>query len=191
MSTLWVPFGLCNAPAIFQINKVLGNFRYGKALVYMDDILLPSTTFEESLENLKKVLHTLKNAGLTLRLSKCHFFNEKVECLGHEISNNGVQPGANKTEAVRQFPTPNDVHSVRQFLGLASYFRKYIKDFVIIAKPLTSLTKKDIQFKWRLEQRDAFQTIKDKLVSRPLLAIYDPQQKTEVHIDAPKLTISI
>lgn len=71
---------------------------------------------------------------------------------------------------------------MRQFLGLASYFRKYIKDFAIIAKPLTSLTKKDVQFNWGLEQSEAFKTLKDKLASRPVLAIYDPQLKTEVHM---------
>lgn len=189
---LRVPFGLCNAPAIFQraINKVLGNLRYGKVLAYMDDLLLPSSTFDLGLSNLREVLFSFKNAGLTLRLTKCHFFMEKVEYLGHEISKDGVRPGARKTEAVKSFPLPVNVHSVRQFLGLAGYFRKYIKDFATIAKPLTHLIKKDVQFSWGNEHQEAFEALKEKLVSRPVLAIYDPERQTEIHTDASKWGIA-
>ncbi|KAK9693072.1 RNase H-like domain found in reverse transcriptase [Popillia japonica] len=188
---LRVPFGLCNAPAVFQrtINKVLGNLRYGKALAYMDDILLPSADFHSGLANLRLVFQSLRDAGLTLRLSKCQYFMEKVEYLGHEISSEGVQPGRRKTECVDRFPEPTDVRSVRQFLGLAGYFRKYIKDFAIIARPLTNLTKKDVSFAWGEDQHTAFQSLKTKLTSRPLLAIYDPELKTEVHTDASKVGI--
>lgn len=105
----------------------------------MDDVLLPYKNFDE---NLRSVLTSLKNAGLTLRLSKCQFFMEKVDYLVHEISGEGIQPGVRKTKAVEKFPEPVDVHTIRQFLGLASYFRKYIKDFATIARPLTHLTKK-------------------------------------------------
>lgn len=185
---LRMPFGLCNAPAVFQraVNKVLGNLRYGKAIAYMDDVLLPASTIEEGLQNLREVLNSFRKAGLTFRISKCQFFMEKVEYLGHEITKDGVKPGANKCEAVKSFPTPIDVHSVRQFLGLASYFRKYVKGFATIAKSLTYLTKKDVKFFWGDEQREAFKTLKEKLASRPLLAIFDPQLKTELHTDASK-----
>ncbi|KAK9754786.1 RNase H-like domain found in reverse transcriptase [Popillia japonica] len=88
-----------------------------------------------------------------------------------------------------RFPEPTDVRSVRQFLGLAGYFRKYIKDFAIIARPLTNLTKKDVSFAWGEDQHTAFQSLKTKLTSRPLLAIYDPELKTEVHTDASKVGI--
>ncbi|KAJ3653992.1 hypothetical protein Zmor_013208 [Zophobas morio] len=185
---LRVPLGLCNAPAVFQrtINKVLGNLRYGKALAYMDDILLPTEDIESGMANLRLVLQSLRTAGLTLRPAKCQFFMEKVEYLGHEISGQGIRPGKAKTVAVENFPTPTDVRGVRQFLGLASYFRKYVRDFAKIAKPLTILTKKDTVFTWGDEQRIAFDALKKSLTSRPLLAIYDPQLTTEVHTDASK-----
>lgn len=185
---LRVPFGLANAPAVFQrtVNRMLGNLRYGKALAYMDDILLPGKDFNTGLENLRLVFVKLEEGGLTLRLSKCHFFMTRIEYLGHEISSEGIQPGKRNTEAVKKFPTPKDVRGVRQFLGLASYFRKYIKEFATIAKPLTSLTKKDVTFEWGAEQQNAFDTLKERLTSRPLLAIYDPVLPTEVHTDASK-----
>lgn len=188
---LRMPFGLANAPAVFQrtINKVLGNLRYGSALAYMDDILVPSIDFASGLASLREVLISLKEAGLTLRLKKCCFFMEKVDYLGHEISSEGVQPGSRKTDAVSNFPTPTNVHTVRQFLGLASYFRKYINGFATIARPLTSLTKKDMAFVWKEEQQTSFKTLKEKLATRPLLAIYDSELATEVHTDASKIGI--
>lgn len=183
-----MPFGVANGPAVFQktINKVLGNMRYGKALAYMDDVLLPAQSFQTGIDNLEDVLKALSYSGITLRLSKCHFFMSKIEYLGHKISRDGVQPGKRNTDSVSKFLVPTDVHIVRQFLGLSSYFMKYIKDFATIARSLTTLTKEGTTFNWSSEQQAAFNTLKEKLISRPILAIYDSELLTEVHCDTSK-----
>nr|CAH7733188.1 unnamed protein product [Callosobruchus chinensis] len=141
---LRMPFGLVNAPAMFQrtINKILGTMRFTTALAYMDDVLVPSVSFNSGLIALGDVLETFREAGVTLRLEKCKFFQANIGYLGHEISAGGTRPGTAKIEAVKNFPTPKNVHNVRQFVGLCSYFRKYVKAFAQIAQPLTSLTKR-------------------------------------------------
>lgn len=184
-----MPFGLANAPAVFQraMNHILGPLRFDKAIAYIDDVLIPTETFEDGMEMLKQVLIRFKNSGLTLRLGKCNFLTERIEYLGHEISCRGVQPGKQKCEAVAQFPKPTDVHKVRQFLGLAGYFRKYVKGYAGIAKPLTQLLKKESLFVWSEEQQKSFEQLKQLLITRPNLAIYDPDLPTEVHTDASKV----
>jgi hypothetical protein len=123
---LRMPFGLCNAPAVFQrmMNNVLGQHRFTKVLCYLDDLLIPATTLEESLAVLRETLEMLRTAGLTLKLSKCYFLRTTIEYLGYVISEAGVQPSNLKIDAVDNFPTPQNVHQVRQFLGLTGYFRK-------------------------------------------------------------------
>ncbi|XP_063635172.1 uncharacterized protein LOC134805908 [Cydia splendana] len=140
-----VPFGLANAPAVFQraIHKVLSKSKVSYVVIYMDDILIPSKSFEEGLERLKEVLGLLKEAGFTLKMEKCHFFQEKIDFLGFEIDQDGIRPGLSKTEAVAKFPTPTNQHEIRRFLGLASFFRRFVKGFAVLARPLTNLLRKD------------------------------------------------
>lgn len=186
-----MPFGLINAPAVFQhmINKALGKNRYNLALPYMDDLLSPAASIDEGLQNLRQIMVSLRDAGLTLNISKCHFFERKLDYLGYELSEEGLRPGSKKTVAVASFPTPKTVHQVRQFVGLASFFRRFIPGFASIAKPLTRLTKANIQWAWGQEEDNAFRTIKSKLVERPILALYNPMYLTEVHCDASKLGV--
>lgn len=183
-----MPFGLANAPAVFQrtINMILGNTRFDSALAYMDDILIPSTTFDQGIERLRAVFEKLRAANLTLKPQKCYFFHTNVDYLGFEVSEKGIRPGLRKTDAVFNFPCPKDVHNVRQFLGLASYFRRFIKGFSQIAKPLTALLKKGCQWLWGSEQNDAFCKLKNALTSRPVLALYNPKAETQIHTDASK-----
>jgi transposase InsO family protein len=183
-----MPFGLVNAPAVFQraIIKVLGPLRFNVAMAYMDDVLIPSKDIDEGLSFLKQVLNVFRESNLTIKLTKCLFFQQKLEYLGHEISAQGIKPGTRKTIAIEQFPRPKTVHEIRQFIGLASYFRKYIANFAVIASPLTQLTRKDVPFVWHEEQEAAFNLLKNKLTSRPVLAIYDAEAHTEVHTDASK-----
>lgn len=187
-----VPFGLANAPAVFQraIHKVLSKSRVGYVVIYMDDILIPSKTFEEGLDRLGEVLKLLKDAGFTLKMEKCHFFRERIDFLGFEIDSNGVRPGLSKTEAVSKFPTPSSQHDVRRFLGLASFFRRFVKGFATIARPLTSLLKKDIPWRWNDSEAQAFQTIKEKLTDRPVLALFSHTAETQLHTDASKLGVA-
>lgn len=122
-------------------------------------------------------------------MSKCSFMKSKVDYLGYEISFQSVQPGERKINAVKNYPHPKNVHELRQFLGLAGYFRKFICNFSIIALPLTRLLKKDVIFVWDQEQETAFNDLKLKLVSQPTLAIYDHNAETELHTDASKYGI--
>ena len=188
---LRVPFGLANAPAVFQrvINKMLGDLQNGAVLAYMDDLLIPSATISEGMVLLERVLNLVAEAGLKLNLSKCSFLKGQLEYLGHEVSAAGVQPGTRKVRAVSDFPAPENVHGVRQFVGLVSYFRKFIRNFAVLARPLTDLLKKDVPWRWCSEQRDAFSRLKQLLVERPILALYDGEVPTEVHTDACKLEI--
>ncbi|KMQ86750.1 retrovirus-like pol polyprotein [Lasius niger] len=138
---------------------------------------------------LRQVLDTLRIHGLTLKLEKCSFFARSIEYLGREISEQGVRPGRRKIEAVLDMEAPRSVKQVRQFLGLAGYFRKFVENFAIVAEPLTRLTKKDVSWVWQEEQERAFNMIKSKLTTRPVLIIFNPEIPTEVHTDASAIGI--
>lgn len=184
-----MPFGLANGPAVFQrmINAVLGPLRYTVALAYMDDILLPTTTVEEGLQSLRMILDVLRGAGLTLRLGNwCYFFYDRVDYLGYDISAEGLRPGSQKIECVADFPKPADVHQLRQFLGLTSYFRKFVHGYATIARPLTKLTVKDEAWVWTTQHDAAFVELKKRLVEKPVLAHFSFEAKTQVHTDASK-----
>jgi hypothetical protein len=119
-----MPFGLVNAPSVFQrfIDKTLGPLHYEQVLVYMDDLLLPSSSVDEGLQLLTKVFELLDKAGLKLNLKKCSFLKTEIEYLGHHIGSGGITPGMKKTAAVDKFKRPTSVHEVRQFLGLDGLF---------------------------------------------------------------------
>jgi hypothetical protein len=190
--SLRMPFGLCNAPAVFQrmMNNVLGQHRFTKVLCYLDDLLIPATTLEESLAVLRKTLEMLKTAGLTLKLSKCYFLRTTIEYLGYVISEAGVQPSNLKIDAVDNFPTPQNVHQVRQFLGLTGYFRKFIEKYAITAKPLTMLLHKGAEWVCGAAQEEAFSTVKQRLVAKPILALFEPELETRLYIDASRIGLA-
>lgn len=183
-----MPFGLVNAPAVFQrtINKILAEAKIKYALIYMDDILIPSRDFDEGLVRLREVLGLLRKGGLTLKMSKCNFFLDNIDFLGFEVSANGIRPGLRKTEAISKFPKPKNQHELRQFLGLSGFFRRFIKNYAIITAPLSELLKKEQGWAWTEERENAFTSVKELLSSRPLLSLYNPQAETQVHTDASK-----
>lgn len=183
-----LPFGLTNAPSAFQrlMNKILRPAR-DIAAIYLDDILIYSKTCEQALNNLEQVLILLEREGLTLNPEKCKFLMTSVEYLGFEISNSTVKPGKAKTGAVEEFPTPKSVHNIRQFLGLTGYFRHFVKNYSIIAKPLTELTKKNKEWVWGEKENNAFERLKRMLVERPILHIFNQEAYTEVHTDASSI----
>ncbi|CAB3226541.1 unnamed protein product [Arctia plantaginis] len=187
-----MPFGLANAPSIFQraMNRVLSKSKANFAIIFMDDILIPAKSFEEGIERLEKVLQLLSEAGLTLKLKKCNFFFKEIDFLGFQVSGQGIRPGSHKTLAVTNFPVPRNVHDVRRFLGLASFFRRFVKDFAIIARPLTDLLKANFLWEWNDYHCRAFETLKRKLTERPILALYDVSLETELHTDASKLGVA-
>lgn len=186
-----MPFGLANAPAVFQrmMHKVLGSARYSEATSYIDDVLVYGKDKKQCLDRFENVLQLLDKANLTLNLLKCEFLMETVDYLGYEISASGIRPGDKKISCVINFPRPCNQHTVRQFLGLVGYLRKFIRNFAQLAYPLNKLLKKDASWCWSHEQENSFKDLKDRLVTRPILAIFDPTAETELHTDASQIGI--
>ena len=167
-----MPFGLCNGPATFQrlVQRILAGIEWRSCFSYIDDLLAASATFKEHLQHLRDVFVRLRKSHLRLRPKKCHLFQPKVHFLGYVISSLGIQPDPAKTEKVRLYPRPVDVTSVRQFLGLASYYRRFVSNFATIAAPLHALTKKNAIFQWTPECEESFQKLKEALTTPPVLA---------------------
>ena len=167
-----MPFGLCNAPATFQrlMDRVLSGLQWRDCLVYRDDVIVVGKTFEDHLQHLKDVFHRLRLAGLKLQPPKCAFCKERVEFLGHIVSATGVAVDPDKTEKVAQWPIPVDRREVQQFLGLANYYRRFVRDFATIARPLHRLTEKTAPFEWTNLCQGAFEELRRRLTSAPVLA---------------------
>ena len=181
-----MPFGLVNAPATFQrlMEVVLSGLARRVCVVYLDDVLVFGRTIEEHNANLAQVLERLRRAGLRLKPKKCHFALTEVEYLGHVVSAKGVRTDPKKIEAVGKFPTPQDVKALRSFLGLASYYRKFVPDFAKVAGPLHALTKKDVPFLWTEKCQEAFCELKRLLTESPLLVYPDFTKPFVLETDA-------
>ena len=166
-----MPFGLCNAPAMFQraMQIVLSGLEWKSCFAYIDDVLVASTSFEEHLKHLQEVLTRFHDAGLRLKPGKCQLLREEVPYLGYVISTKGIKPDPSKTEKIRNYPTPQDATTVRQFLGLSSYYRRFVPGFAQVAAPLYQLTKKNVQFEWTTDCEASFAKLKELLVSAPIL----------------------
>ena len=167
-----LPFGVCNGPPTFQrlMEHVLSGLQWKICLLYLDDIIVFSKTFEEHLEKLSQVLSRIGKAGLKISPKKCHFFQHQVHFLGHVVSKDGVGTDWSKTQAVRDWPIPTSVKQVRSFLGLCSYYRRYVHNFAQIARPLHKLTEKDTFFNWTEECQASFDQLKHLLTTSPVLA---------------------
>ena len=167
-----MPFGLCNAPATFQrlMDLVLAGLQWNNCLVYLDDILIIGRTFDDHLQNLSLVLDRLRGAGLKLKPFKCAICRKQVTYLGHIVFTDGIATDPAKTNKVKCWPTPTSKHQVQEFLGLVSYYRRFIKSFATVAKPLHRLTEKTTTFKWTTQCQEAFGYLKHCLVSAPILA---------------------
>eukprot|EP00731_Ephydatia_muelleri_P018416 Em0011g456a len=170
-----MPFGLCNAPAVFQrlMDLVLSGIQWERCLVYIDDIVIMGKTFERHLQNLKLVLERLRRAGLKLKPSKCSLFQDKVVYLGHVVTRDGIHTDPEKVNAVSKWPVPTSGRDVQQFLGLVGYYRNYIQSFATIAKPLYQLTERGREFDWSKECSISFQELRSRLVAAPILAFPD------------------
>ena len=171
-----MPFGLTNAPAVFQrlMQKVLLDLNPKNGVdfvtVYIDDILVYSKTLEQHLDHLKAVMDRLIQTGLKLKPSKCLFVQNEVNYLGHVITPKGLKASDWHVTAVRDFPVPSNVKEVKQFLGLSSFYRKFVPSFAKLAQPLHSLTKKNAHFKWTEDCQQGFELLKRKLTEAPVLA---------------------
>jgi len=182
-----MPFGLKIGPQRFQrfINQAMTHLiKSGEVIVYMDDILIATRALENHLTVIQKVFDVLVENKLELRLDKCSFLFTEIDYLGYHVTSEGLSPTDSGLAAVRNFPEPKTVKEVQSFIGLASYFRKFIKGFSLIAKPLYALLKKDTVFIFGEAETRALKTLKQKLTDAPILAIYNPKAKTELHCDA-------
>ena len=207
-----LPFGLCNAPATFvsalnrifsgeahretaktpkEANSELGENLLDKFLtIYLDDLIIYSTTPDEHADHLRQVFNRLRAYGLIIQSPKAFYAQDEVEYLGHMVSAQGITVQDDKIETVKSWPQPTEVSHVRQFLGLAGFYRKFVKNYASISKPLSNLTKKDSsgpdgQFNWTPDAAKAFDTLKEKLSSAPVLAIPDTTRGGfHLHTDA-------
>ena len=186
-----MPFGLCNAPATFQrlMDLVLAGLQWSECLVYLDDVIVLGRTFDEHLCNLQSVFQRLREAGLRLKPSKCFFFQRQVQYLGHIISREGIATDPAKTERVSTWPTPSSKRETQRFLGFASYYRRFVKDFARIARPLHRLTERTASFVWTDECRDAFNELCQSLCSAPVLAYPDFSRPFVLDTDASDVGI--
>lgn len=166
-----IPFGLKNAPATFQrlMDKVLSGLQGIEIFVYLDDIVIYASSLKEHAQKFNKLAERLRNANLKLQPDKCEFLRNEVTYLGHVISEAGVKPDPKKIDAVKHFPRPKNAKSIKQFLGLAGYYCRFINNFSQKAKPLTSLLQKDKIFDWREPQKEAFTDLRDCLCKESLL----------------------
>ena len=181
-----MPFGLCNAPATFQrlMDCVLAGLHWQSCLVYLDDVIILGRSFSEHLHNLRDVFDRFREAGLKLKPSKCTFGQKEVAFLGHIVSDKGVATDPAKVAAITNWPTPRNRKEVQQFLGLGNYYRRFIKDFATIAKPLHRLTETGREFLWTESCEEAFRKLQGKLASTPILAFPDFAQTFVLDTDA-------
>ncbi|UYV75045.1 hypothetical protein LAZ67_12002225, partial [Cordylochernes scorpioides] len=184
-----MPFGLCNAPATFERNmeNMLGNLRWQICLFYLDDVIIYSSDFSTHLKRIEAVLRCFREANLKLNNKKCQFAFEELEISGHITNQPGIKPAEHNIKAIRDFPRPKKIKEVQSFLGMCSYYRKFIKGFSKIADPLISLIKKNVPFTWTENQEKAFQTLKVALINPPILGHFDPNAITYIHTDASNI----
>jgi hypothetical protein len=181
-----MPFGLTNAPAVFMdlMNRVCGSFLDKFVIVFIDDILIYSNTKEDHSQDLRQVLETLRKEKLYAKFSKCEFWIRKVDFLGHVVSKDGIHVDPSKIKAIENWSAPRTPTEIRQFLGLAGYYRRFIQNFSKIAKPLTTLTQKSVTFNWEGKQDVAVQTLKQALCSAPILSLPEGTEDFVVYCDA-------
>ena len=160
-----------------------------KCLIYLDDIVVFSKTFQEHLQRLTNVFHALESAGLKLKASKCHFAKRQVNYLGHIVAAKGIHPDSAKVEAVSLYPIPKDVKELRQVLGLATYYCRLVANYSKIAEPLHKLLRKGADFQWDSNCQKAFDDLKHRLVSPPILAFPDFSRQFILYMDASDTSI--
>ena len=181
-----MPFGLCNGPATFQrlMNLLLAGVQWSSCLVYLDDIIVLGRTFEDHLKHLSQVFQRLREAKLKLKVKKCSFCRETVQFLGHVVSSQGVTADPAKIQKVVDWPVPTNKCEVQQFLGLVSYYRRFIRNCAEMAKPLHQLTERSKPFCWTDNCDQAFKRLKEQLTTPPVLVFPDFSREFLLDTDA-------
>ena len=184
-----MPFGLTNAPALFMdlMHRVFRPYLDQFIIVFIDDILVYSRSEDDHSRHLRVTLQTLKDNRLYAKFSKCDFWTDRIQFLGHVVSAEGIAVDPSKVEVVRAWPTPTTVTEIRSFLGLAGYYRRYVEGFSRIALPLTRLTQKDIPFRWTEECSNASRRLNQELTMPPVLALPEAGKEFVIYTDASHL----
>lgn len=180
-------FGLSNSPSTFQalMDDIFKDLIItGKVTIYLDDILIYSSDPKEHQSVTREVLKCLRDNDLYVKPEKCEFDKDRIEYLGLVISHNKVEMDPVKVKAIEEWPTPRNVKEIQQFRGFANFYRRFIEGFSKITRPLDRLTRKDVPWEWGTEEQKAFDTLKEKFASHPVLAMYDPNRETRVDVDA-------
>ena len=186
-----MPFGLKNAPATFQrlMNNVLTGLQGLKCFVYLDDIVIFADSIETHSNKLIEILKRLENHNLKLQPDKCEFMRHEVAYLGHIVSKDGVKPNPEKIDCIKNYPRPLNTKDIKSFLGLVGYYRKFIPAFSNSSQKLTCLLKKNVDFKWSDTQEEAFQSLKNSLISEPILQYPDFSKSFTLTTDASNFAI--
>ncbi|KAG1031659.1 hypothetical protein G6F43_013912 [Rhizopus delemar] len=181
-----MPFGLKNAPAVFQslMDRVLGPLKYVTAIAYLDDVIIHSSSVEQHVIDLENVLRRIQSANLSINKKKCAFGMKSVEFLGFIVSDKGISANPDKIKPIQAIPAPSNMKEIGQFLGVCGVYQKFISNYQVIAEPLRRLKKKDMVFDWGEEQQHAFETLKARLASLPTLVQPDFNRPFELHCDA-------
>jgi hypothetical protein len=184
-----LPFGMSNGPAMFcrLMGMILGGLSFVE--VYLDDILIHSKTLKDHLEHIEIVFKCLKKASLKLNFAKCKWCQKAIKYLGHIISKDVVKTDEDKVKTIKNWQEPRNLKQLQQFLGLAGYYRKFIRDFARIAAPLYALTKKDCNWKWNEDCVDAFSKLKLALMSDPILRMPNFGIQFHIYCDASGLAV--
>lgn len=181
-----LPMGLKTSPSVFErlVELVLRGMQYTSILCYLDDILVVSETFEEHMAHLAELFSRLRKAGLKLKGKKCFFFRQEVSFLGHILTKDGLKCDPFKTRVVKEYPTPHNLKTLRGFLGLCCYYRKFVPHFSEIARPLHNLTRKTVPFQWTPDCQQAMEKLKEALTTAPLLKYPDFSKNFTLFSDA-------
>jgi transposase InsO family protein len=181
-----LPFGLTNGPATYQryMNDVLFDYLDDFCTAYLDDILIYSDNELEHEQHVKKVLERLRHAGLQIDLKKCEFHVTRTKYLGFIVSTNGIEVDPDKISVIKHWTPPTTVKGVQSFLGFCNFYRRFIRDYGIIAKPMVNLTKTGVRFIWTQSCQDSFQKLKSMLTSAPILQHYSEDLETRIETDA-------
>ena len=183
---LRMPFGLCDAPAVFQrtMDKILAGLTGHCVMVYLDDIVIYRKNEKEHLEHLQQVFDCLKQAGLKLKPTKCFFGLTEIKLLGYIVNQSGIQTDPAKVEAIAKLAPPIDLKGVRSFLGMAGFYRQCMPNYAKIAEPLELLKRKSVRFVWGPEQQNAFDQLKQLLISSHVMAAPDLSKPHKLYTDA-------
>lgn len=186
-----MPFGLKNAPATFQrvMNNVLRGLQNEICCVYLDDVIIYSTSLQEHIERLKLIFERFRQSNFKIQLDKSEFLHKEVNYLGHVITKEGVKPNPDKIHAVKNFPIPKTQKEIKSFLGLAGYYRRFIKDFAKIAKPMTLCLKKNSKIEHTPQFLSSFNHLKNLLINAPILRYPDFTQPFVLTTDASNIAI--